>query len=85
MVEQNEVLLDLERYIGLVRELIYLTIIRPSQSFAIGVISRFMQAPRIDHWNVVLHILKDFKKALEQGLLSEDKGSAQISGYGNVD
>jgi len=44
-----------------------------------------MQAPHVDHWKVVIHILRYIKKAPGQGLLYEDKGNTQISGYCDVD
>ena len=65
----------------LVGKLIYLTITRPDISFAVGVVSQFMQNPHIDHWNAVVHILRYVKRALGQGLLYEDKGNTQLSGY----
>ena len=69
----------------LVGKLIYLTITRPNISFAVGIVSQFMQAPHVDHWNVVLRILSYIKKTLGQGLLYEDKGDTQISGYCDAD
>ena len=43
-----------------------------------------MQTPHVNHWNVVLHILRYIKKTPGQGLLYEDKGDSQISGYCDV-
>jgi len=51
MAKQGEPLLDLERY----RRLVDLTITRPDISFAVGVVSQFMQNPYTDHWNVLLN------------------------------
>ncbi|RDX63451.1 hypothetical protein CR513_58115, partial [Mucuna pruriens] len=56
MVKQGESYFDAKRYRRLVGKLIYLTITRPNISFAVGVVSQFMQAPCVDHWAVVLHI-----------------------------
>ena len=69
----------------LVGKLIYLTITRPDISFAVGIVSQFMQAPHVDHWNVVLRILSYIKKTLGQGMLYEDKGNTHISGYCDAD
>jgi len=48
-VDQGESFSDLEKYRRLVGKLIYLTITRPSISFAIGVVRQFMQNPCTDH------------------------------------
>nr|KYP40916.1 hypothetical protein KK1_037742 [Cajanus cajan] len=77
MTNQGEPFTDPERYRRLVRKLIYLTITRPYLSFVVGIVSHFMHASHIDHWNVVLRILKYIKKALVQGL--------RISRYCNAD
>nr|KYP51533.1 Copia protein [Cajanus cajan] len=85
MTNQGELFTDPERYRRLVGKLIYLTITRPDLSFAVGIVSQFMQAPHIDHWNVVLRILRYIKKAPRKGLLYEDKGDSRISGYSDAD
>ncbi|XP_028230537.1 uncharacterized protein LOC114410813 [Glycine soja] len=85
MADQSEVYPDPERYRRLVGKLIYLTITRPDISFVVGVVSQFMQNPHLDHWNVVMRILRYVKRALGQGLLYEDKGNTQQSGYCGAD
>ncbi|XP_040868949.1 uncharacterized protein [Glycine max] len=85
LADQSEMCPDPERYIRLVGKLIYLTITRPDISFAVGVVSQFMQNPRVDHWNAVMRILRYIKRALGQGLLYEDKGNTQVSGYCDAD
>ncbi|RDX76967.1 putative mitochondrial protein, partial [Mucuna pruriens] len=85
MVKQGEPYSDPERYRRLVGKLIYLTITRPDISFAVGVVSQFMQAPCVDHWTTVLRILKYIKKTPGQGLLYEDKGDTHISCYCDAD
>jgi len=85
MADQGEPYSDPERYRRLVGKLIYLTIIRPDISFAVGVVSQLMQDPHVDHWKAVIHILQYIKKAPGQGLLYEDKGNIQISGYCDAD
>jgi len=85
MIDQSEVYPDPERYRRLVGKLIYLTITRLDISFAVGVVSQFIQNPHVDHWNVVMHILRYVKRAPGQGLLYEDKGNTQVSGYCDAD
>jgi len=76
MVKQGGIFFDLERYRRLVGKLT-----RPDLSFAVGVVSQFMQNSCIDHWNVVICILRYLKKVLGQGLLYEDKVNTQIVDY----
>ena len=44
-----------------------------------------MQAPHVNHWNAVIRILRYIKRAPGQGLVYEDKGDTQISGYCDAD
>ncbi|RDX63730.1 putative mitochondrial protein, partial [Mucuna pruriens] len=84
--DQGDPYLDLERYQRLGRKLIYLTITRPNISFAIGVVSQFLQAPHTNyHSDLMVHILKYIKKDPGQGLLYEDKGNTQVTNYCGVD
>ncbi|RDX77511.1 putative mitochondrial protein, partial [Mucuna pruriens] len=85
MIKQGEPYSDPERYRRLVGKLIYLIITRPDISFAVGVVSQFMQAPCIDHWATVLRILRYNKKTPGQSLLYEDKGDTHISCYCDAD
>ncbi|KAF3634468.1 putative acid phosphatase 1-like [Capsicum annuum] len=82
---QGEPLKDPSRYRRLVGKLNYLTITRPDISFAVSVVSQFLQDPCKDYWDAVIHILRHIKKAVGQGLLYEDKGQTDIVGYSDVD
>ena len=76
---------DSERYRILVGKLIYLTITRLDISFAVGVVSQFMQSPHNDHWDALIRILRYIRRTPGQGLLYEDKGNTQIVGFCDVD
>ncbi|XP_075099322.1 secreted RxLR effector protein 161-like [Nicotiana tabacum] len=76
---------DPDKYRKLVGKLNYLTITRPDISFAVSVVSQFLQAPCKDHWDAVIHILRYIKKAPGQGLLYEDKGHTDIVEYSDAD
>jgi len=67
MADQRKVYPDPERNWRLVGKLIYLTITRLDISFAVGVVSQFMQNPHLDHWNVVMRILRYVKRLLVKG------------------
>lgn len=79
MANQDEPFSNSKSYRRLVEKLIYLTNTGLDISYAIGVVSQFIQNPHIDRWNVVTHILKYIKKATGQGLLYEGKENTQIS------
>ena len=83
--EYGEPLKDPSRYQGLVGRLNYAILTRPDISFAVSVVSQFLQAPCSDHWDAVVLILRYLKGAPGQGLLYEDKGHQQIVGYSDVD
>ena len=85
MADQSEVYPDSKRYRRLVGKLINLTITRPDIFFAVGVVSQFMQNPHVDHWNAVMRILRYVKRAPGKGLLYDDKGNTQLSGYCDAD
>ena len=70
---------------AVVGKLNYLTITRPDISFAVSVLSQFLQTPCESHWDAVIRILKYIKKAPGQGLLYEDKGNTEIVGYSDAD
>jgi hypothetical protein len=82
---QGEPLKDSGRYRRLVGKLNYLTVTRPDITFAVSVVSQFLNAPCDDHWNAVIRILKYIKSAPGKGLLYENKGNTQVVGYFDVD
>ena len=65
---------DPSKYQKLVGKLNYFTITRPDISH-VSVVNQFMQSLDIDHWNVMLQILRYIKNALGQWLLHGDKGN----------
>ena len=83
--DQGELFSNPERYRRLVGKLIYLTITRSDLSYPVGVLSQFMQNPHIDHWNVVIRILRYVKGNPGQGFLYENKGSTQVVAYCDAD
>jgi hypothetical protein len=82
---QGEPLKDPGRYRRLVGKLNYLTVTRPDITFAVSVVSQFLNAPCVDHWNAVIRILKYIKSAPGKGLLYENKGNTQVVGYSDAD
>lgn len=61
-------LLDPLDYHRLVGKLIYLTITRSDLTYAVHILSQFMQAPLIEHLNAAKWILSYMKESIGQGL-----------------
>lgn len=59
---QGEPLSDLGRYRRLVGKLNYLTVTRPDISFAVSVVSQFLNSPCQEHMNALIRILKYIKR-----------------------
>ena len=69
LASQGELLSDPEKYRRLVGKLNYLTVTRPDISFAVSVVSQFLNSPCVDHLNAVTRILKYIKGSPRKGLL----------------
>jgi len=64
---------DTTMYRRIVGNLIYMTITRPGLSYAVGVVSQFMQTPQKPHLDAVRHILRYIKHTLQCGIFYEAK------------
>jgi hypothetical protein len=62
--DEGDLVEDTTMYRGIVGSLIYMTITRPDLSYAVGVVSQFMQTPRKSHLDAVRRILKYIKHTL---------------------
>ncbi len=83
--DERDLLEDTTMYRCIVGSLIYMTITRPDLSYAVGVVSQFMQTPRKPHLDVVRHILRYIKHTLHCGIFYESKSQLQIHGYMDAD
>jgi hypothetical protein len=72
-------------YRRIVGSLIYMTITRPDLSYAVGVVSQFMQTPRKPHLDAVRRILRYIKHTLQCGIFYEAKSQLQVHGYTDAD
>ncbi len=61
---EGDLVEDTTMYIRIVGSLIYMTITRPDLSYAVGVVSQFMQTPRKPHLDAVRCILRYIKHTL---------------------
>eukprot|EP00253_Pinus_taeda_P035347 PITA_35347 len=69
----------------LVGSLIYLTATRPDISFAVSYISRFMSAPKVDHWIAAKRVLRYVRGTSNYGLLYTRSSDPILSGYTDSD
>ncbi|KAL0286146.1 UNVERIFIED_CONTAM: Retrovirus-related Pol polyprotein from transposon RE2 [Sesamum angustifolium] len=58
---------------------------RPDISFAIGLVSQFMDKPRSVHWETAQRILKYIKASSGKGLLFKRHGHVKIEAYSDAD
>ena len=65
----EELFSDVKLYQEIVGCLIYLsTTSRPGISFAVGVVSRYMNSPKVGHWSIVKGIIRYLKGTIHFGL-----------------
>ncbi len=83
-IEGNE-FEDATKYRQLVGSLNYLTTTRPNISFAIGILSRFMQKPCEGHWFATKRVLKYLKGTQEFGFKYTQVGDFNLIGYSDSD
>ncbi|KAK2996941.1 hypothetical protein RJ639_024875 [Escallonia herrerae] len=76
---------DPGQYRRLVGRLLYLTITRPDNSYAVHVLSQFMHAPRQPHLDAALQVLRYLKGAPGQGILLPANSSLTLHAYCDAD
>ncbi len=82
---EGDLVEDTTMYRRIVGSLIYMTITRLDLSYAVGVVSQFMQTPRKPHLDAVRCILRYIKHTLRCGIFYEAKSQLQVHGYTDVD
>ncbi|KAF7810522.1 putative mitochondrial protein [Senna tora] len=76
---------DVTMYRQLVGRLIYLTLTRPDITYAVGVVSRFMQSPKKPHLEAIRRILRYVKGTLDYGIFYRKGPSCKLKGYSDAD
>ena len=79
--DEGELFEDSGRYRHLVGKLNYLTIARLDISYAVSVVSQFLEAPR----EVVTRIIRYLKKQPGLGILYRLNGHLRLEGFTNAD
>ena len=72
-------------YRQLVGSLIYLTLTRPDITYAVSVISRFMQKPKKPHLEAIKRILRYVKGSIDYGILYHNDRNFEVAGYCDAD
>lgn len=81
----DEKQVDATHYRSLVGSLIYATITRPDISYAVGLVSQFMQDPRESHWKAAKRILRYLKGTVNYGLKYNSGGDLVLQGWCDAD
>ncbi|KAF5938221.1 hypothetical protein HYC85_025727 [Camellia sinensis] len=76
---------DATMYRQVVGSLLYLTLTRPDISYAVGVMSQYMQNPKKPHLDAVRRILRYVKDTIDCGLLYKKGGDCKLVGYCDAD
>ncbi|XP_039137128.1 uncharacterized mitochondrial protein AtMg00810-like [Dioscorea cayenensis subsp. rotundata] len=84
-VKDNSGNTDSSRYRRIVGSLLYLTHTRPDLMYAVGVVSRFMQAPTSHHMGAVKRILHYISRTMSFGLLYTHNDQFKLTGYTDSD
>ena len=81
----GEPISDVTRHRQLVGSPIYLTVTRPDISYAMGMVSKFMDVPCFVHYATVLWILQYIKGILYLGLHYSSQFSLELHAYSDAD
>jgi len=81
----SEALGSVNYYQHLLARLIYLTITRPDITYTVSLVSQFMHTPIVFHLNLVKRILHYLKGSPGRGIVMNNHGHTQITGYSDSD
>ncbi|XP_019265889.1 PREDICTED: uncharacterized protein LOC109243414 [Nicotiana attenuata] len=74
-----------KRYRSLIGKLLFLTHTRPDLSFGVQYLSQFLQAPRLPHMTVALHMLRYLKGTFDVGLFYSNSPDCTLIAYSDSD
>jgi Reverse transcriptase (RNA-dependent DNA polymerase) len=76
---------DATLYRNLVGSLCYLTCTRSDIAYGVGLVSRYMEEPKMTHWNAIKRILCYVKGTLSHGLFYSHTNEFDLVGYSDSD
>lgn len=72
-------------YMELVGSLLYLSVCtRPDIAYSVGVLSRYMATPTLEHWKTALGIVHYLASTLDSGIIFK-RGAGELHGYCDAD
>lgn len=74
-----------ESYRRLVGRLIYLTVTRPDLAYSVHILSQFLQAPRQEHFEAAVRVVRYLKGSPGQGILLRADSSLSLTGWCDSD
>ncbi|KAM7516651.1 hypothetical protein LguiA_006234 [Lonicera macranthoides] len=83
--DKRDLLRDHGRYRRLVGRLMYLTVSRPDITYAVDVLSQFMNQPRKAHMEAALRVMRYLKNAPGQGLFFSSNNNFRLTAFCNSD
>ena len=85
LTREGETFEDLERYRRPIGKLNYLTITRPDIAHSVSVVSQYMFAPTVNHWEAIELILCYLKRAPGYGILYSNHEPNRIECFSDAD
>ena len=76
---------DASEYRSLIGSLRYLVNTRPDIAYAVGLLSRFMEAPGKEHWIAIKQVLRYIKGTLNLGCIYRAEGETVLAGFSDSD
>jgi hypothetical protein len=83
--DEGELFEDPGTYCRLVGKLNSLAITRPNISYAVNIVSQFLEAPQVSHRDVVTRIIRYLKRAPGLGILYRPNRYLRIEGFTDAD
>lgn len=83
--DEGKELEDVTMYRRIVGSLIYLTLTRPDIAYVVGLLSRFVQAPRKPHLDAVRMVLRYIKSTPGYGVKFKREAKIELVGYCDAD
>lgn len=74
-----------EPYRRLVGRLFYLTVTRPDLAYSVHILSQFLQAPKNEHWEAALRVVRYLKGSPGQGILLRADSPLSLTGWCDSD